>query len=737
MNSKPIAFIEIFGLNLEASEQINSIEIPIIQRDYAQGRISKEVTRIRKNFIEALHTALTGNEEKAIKLDFVYGNIEEGKLIPLDGQQRLTTLFLLHWYIAKKENIAKEEQVFLKNFTYKTRFSSQHFCESLVACKPMLENENISEWIMDQNWFMYSWEKDPTIHSMLVMLDKIHQSFRNEDNLWAKLISKELLPISFYFLPLQDMGLTDSLYIKMNSRGKPLTPFEHFKAEFERIIKSVSKELYDEFTEKVDVAWVDMLWKYRDESNYIDDRFMKYYRFITEIICYNEDIEIVENDFDLASKVYAIPETEEEKSDDELKNEKEKAINNLKFLFNSFDCWLDIDNIDSFFDSIFSKESYEINKVCLFDDDTNLFAQCCNSYGDFSGKKRHFSLNNFLLLYAVNQYLVNKDNISKEQFETRIRIVRNLVTNSQNEIRESNLKILLKNVEQIITNGFIDTETKSFNALQKKEETDKIKWRSENSNLIEILNRLEDHSILQGCVAIIRKEEIDSLETRVSSFYNLFTKDRNLLKLRTALLTIGDYSQLASWRFLFANKNDNSWREIFTPSQQRKGFSNTQNILYNIIDSNSQNYSEYLDLLITNYLSDSTKLKDWKYYLIKYPKMRSGNSGVYHWTDNKDINQYQIIMMNTALSLGGKHWNPFLYSLKFDSEFKELLSLEEYNSPIIINKTNEKIKSSNDSWIILNEENIEQKRIQIPQESGIDKVDRMDLIKEYLKEKLN
>ena len=39
------------------------IEIPIIQRDYAQGRINKQVDKIRHDFLDALFTAI----EKRIK----------------------------------------------------------------------------------------------------------------------------------------------------------------------------------------------------------------------------------------------------------------------------------------------------------------------------------------------------------------------------------------------------------------------------------------------------------------------------------------------------------------------------------------------------------------------------------------------------------------------------------------------------------------------------------------------
>jgi uncharacterized protein with ParB-like and HNH nuclease domain len=79
----------------------NLIEIPIIQRDYAQGRLGKE--NLRKSFLADLKKALDDNAK--MKLDFVYGSIENIKLNPLDGQQRLTTLWLLHWYVALRVGV--------------------------------------------------------------------------------------------------------------------------------------------------------------------------------------------------------------------------------------------------------------------------------------------------------------------------------------------------------------------------------------------------------------------------------------------------------------------------------------------------------------------------------------------------------------------------------------------------------------------------------------------------------
>lgn len=77
------------------------IRIPMLQRDYAQGRKGQE--EVRERFLDALQEALELPPDDPTlprNLDFIYGSVEERRgetsFSPLDGQQRLTTLFLLH-----------------------------------------------------------------------------------------------------------------------------------------------------------------------------------------------------------------------------------------------------------------------------------------------------------------------------------------------------------------------------------------------------------------------------------------------------------------------------------------------------------------------------------------------------------------------------------------------------------------------------------------------------------------
>ena len=242
----------------------HDIEIPIIQRDYAQGR--KDKIALREKFIGDLKKALVGNlpnGENNLKLDFVYGSTENGKLQPLDGQQRLTTLWLLHWYIALRAGKLEEAAPVLSKFTYETRISSREFCKQLCTPENFKSSGltyKIVPYITNQTWFFSAWKQDPTIQAMLTMLggtpdkakngddiiDGIEEAFTCKDCLhnrfcnkyvffWNKLTSDDC-PIIFYYLDLLGLKLSDDLYIKMNARGEQLTSFENFKADLIKYI---------------------------------------------------------------------------------------------------------------------------------------------------------------------------------------------------------------------------------------------------------------------------------------------------------------------------------------------------------------------------------------------------------------------------------------------------------------------------------------------------------------------
>src|SRR5690606_23305201 len=118
------------------------------------------------------------------------------------------------------------------------------FCNALIKNEIVLDvNIPPSNIIVDSPWFYLSWKNDPTIDAMLRTIDDIQIIFHELPNLWNELTSKEFNLIRFYHVELENIGLTDDLYIKMNARGKLLSTFETFKAGIEKLIRDEKWEI--------------------------------------------------------------------------------------------------------------------------------------------------------------------------------------------------------------------------------------------------------------------------------------------------------------------------------------------------------------------------------------------------------------------------------------------------------------------------------------------------------------
>lgn len=254
-------------------DDVDFVEIPIIQRDYAQGRPA--AADVRKAFLSSLRNALQP-DAPPLDLDFVYGNVvKEGSryLSVLDGQQRLTTLFLLHWYLAIRDGEINDfrsrwtaQDDGRSRFTYETRPSAAEFFHALVNDDVALpENvEALSTVLLDAKWFFETWRHDPTVSSCLVMLDAIHTIFGGDEQGQYNLLVQER-KVTFHFLDLPAFGLSDDLYIKMNSRGKPLTAFENFKAWL--VERAGDAPWASEFALGMDQEWLDFFWDLSGRSD--------------------------------------------------------------------------------------------------------------------------------------------------------------------------------------------------------------------------------------------------------------------------------------------------------------------------------------------------------------------------------------------------------------------------------------------------------------------------------------
>lgn len=618
--SRVETYLSAFSSEAAAGQVVERIEIPLIQRDYAQGRETPKVNEIRATFLGVLHRAIAGDDPQPVSLDFVYGEIDNGTLQPLDGQQRLTTLFLLHWYIAARAGELDSTAAWTK-FSYATRQSARRFCERLVRAVPPSDVSSVGEWVRDQSWFLFVWRHDPTIEAMLVMLNAIHARFRDVEPAlaWRRLTDLEHPVISFHLLPLPDMGSADDLYIKMNSRGKPLTDFENFKAHFEKTIESSPRA--EEFAQKIDVEWSDLLWSYRGLDDNIDDEFLRYLEFVTEL-CEWLDPNLVS---------WAGRSTMSRRAERVFGEGNPLRDQHLELLFSAFDVWVARD-VETTFQGLFAS-----TPLFFRNGTTNLFAACCASYGDTRGQTRSFSFGQTLVLFAVVLHLIH----GSEDFSRRVRTLRNLIEGSQFEMRADRMSRLVALTRDLVLHGTIPLVGLNFSLPQIDDEMAKAEFRAKYPECSGLLDKLEDHPYLRGSLNAFPLDA-ESLAVRADGFRGIIEHRDLWSQVSAALLTVGDYQRprgrdLANPRSYqlaaVAAEHAYVWRALLTGAT-RAELGVTARVFaefLDIVSAATTPLADTLDEMTATWLAarEEQEVFDWRYYMVKYSAMREGESGLY------------------------------------------------------------------------------------------------------------
>lgn len=428
--------------------KVSCIVIPQIQRPYAQGRMDGVCTYIRNTFLDEIFNSLCYNEDEIFDLNFIYGiiksNNDEYKLELLDGQQRLTTLFLLYWYIVNAELDADDEndklvRDCLSKFLYETRTTSTVFCQNLASYRVNLECKSPSDVIRNSKWYFKSFDRDSTISAMLTMLDAIHCRYIN---LEEKSLFEMLQKLQFYVKSLGVFNLSEELYVKMNARGLQLSPFENFKADltsfvsnkdydkFQELVSLYKKDSTDQvpfhfnFSVKMDAKWVDIFWKNGVED--FDDAFMSFFsRFFAckYIISCKDEVSDRDMRADKTIKFF-------------YTNAEEQIGNNEYWGFKTFETLLDnhpeyIITLDKVLDVLYQYDckspDKQISKLLLPVWDKNSKSDIDDFYCNTSSKMSHVKL---IALSAVIEYIDAMDCFNQKTFEQWMRVVWNVIENT-------------------------------------------------------------------------------------------------------------------------------------------------------------------------------------------------------------------------------------------------------------------------------------------------------------------
>jgi len=571
------------------------IEIPEIQRDYAQGRKSKRVDAIRQAFVSDLLNAISTGQK--LNLDFIFGqsvdktklntfhrskqsleqmlqvlkqysedtgvafksevspkpttNSNERILIPFDGQQRLTTLFLLHLYIGA---ISGNDISILKNFNYKTRESSSLFIGKLLDAKAIKEfipdesskeNHSISAYLQNQHWFFNSWKKDPTVAGMLVMLDEIEQQVMekpiNLKEAWNNLTKYQCIEFDFY--DIQKDGFEEDLYVKMNARGKGLTEFENFRAWLEKKQKSNKSLNKYGWSNKLDKDWLDIFWNTKDKISDVDVNFMAYFKNMALLFRLSKTETKGKKDYTFEQDLTNLLKANRENYTPTVVYENNDIFNkdSLDFIFKTLDC---IAN---------DKESHinmAVSEVWTDDfkrhSDNSFTVQLLTEYTELN------NLFHKTFFFAVLQFLyINAKQVDEYQhedwsrFKEWLRVARNIIYNSRIDDISAYIPAIVaiaKIDKEIILNTYKalselnEDESKNwityYPAKQRLEESEKVALLTTESgirsNWAELIYKAEEHFYFYGQIDFIFKlanNDIFKFEEYLNKLVKLFSAE--------------------------------------------------------------------------------------------------------------------------------------------------------------------------------------------------------------------
>ena len=640
-----------------------TIEIPLLQRDYAQGRTDEKTKAIRKEFVEDLVQAINGG--KKIHLDFIYGPSTDGIFHPLDGQQRLTTLFLLHWYLATKTgNLADTK--FLKNFRYKVRTTTQEFIDALLVDENLKNTELDKKDLLDAKWYYSAWDYDPTVLGMLNMIDELNKQLTGKDlpKLWNNLVSSENPPITFTVLDMKQFDLGDELYMRMNARGLPLSDFENFKAWMEGELEN--KQIQGDWKKKLDGEWTNLFWKLSDnDPKKTGDLFFQYFKAVAlNAFVLNKETNI-EKDEKTRTLIRHLAGNAGEYIEENLfsntfKLTKEQTIQEaFRYLDIAAPNKDRIKNLPQFETPLFREQKSP----------TDWLREGFDAYPDR------------VLFFTYYQYIFK---FGFKYLNNWMRFVRNLVINTTIDAPAPFYRAI-RSLNQIIKNlsqgenifdqlANRDLKITGFSEEQIKEEQIKAKLRIQSKGWENLIKNAEDHLFFKGRIRVMLKlaglySERDhvavdyrELEKILSVMQILFevdadNKDKNKptrqIQIQRALLSEGDYVPWKSGdcNYTFCNNRD-EWMSFFDTKENSR-FKVFQSFIQELIGGDIS-VDDNLKSIIENNVN---KINDWRYFFIKRPEcITACGQGLAAFPEeqHKEDDYFKIRMLNTSTTAGGQ-----------------------------------------------------------------------------------
>jgi uncharacterized protein YeeX (DUF496 family) len=400
----------------------------------------------------------------------------------------------------------------------------------------------------------------------------------------------------------------------MNSRGKPLTDFENFKANFSVLFDHDSKS-------KLDNEWLDIFWKFEKDNQTISLKEVdkKYLTFIENIsLCFwseHKDISKDEKDNFSIFKSY-------------------------KNIYSSDSDYLN--QITKIFDALITDE----------DAGKNYFENFLKLKSNPNTKRPTTDYDDLLLFYAVSQFFIycgDVNDTNRETYNKWIRVCKNLINNSRIEDHELFYKAL-RSIKDLTTHiqdfykylSLPDTKIAFFQQDQCEEEKIKAKliFEDKSNKWRKAIEKIEKHFYFKGQIGFILNfaktengydiDEFLDYSEKLDKLFGLEFRDKDDCLFQRALLTFGDYLVPISGHYTFCKFENNlrakmdNWRKVFNDNT-RSGY------LKQLLDSIRVNtIKDDLQKIVHNFQENNN---DWKSLFIK-------NKEIIEYCFNYQINKW-------------------------------------------------------------------------------------------------
>ncbi len=634
---------------LFVNRYVQQIIIPEIQRDYVWGeeQVIGLLNSIKKDFelfntVQVPKIETTDNDleiafetfykkrNNGSNIGFIYAYNDDqfsGNYFLIDGQQRITTIFLMLLVLASKneKNNEKFKKTYLTDnllkLDYKVRESAHHFLHKFTS----LALSGITEFA-NQNWYYSNkYDSDTTIKSLIANFHSIQEYYENNipNNLEAFYEYIEDF-VEFWYFDTNISEQGEELYIYMNARGEQMQANENIKADLlSKLDTTAEKNKYGKLWED----WQDYFWVNRGDNENADKGFNTF-------LSWCHLLKTIENNTELT--------TEEIEDFADFIRGKE-SINIKQTNIDIFDIEKYFKTVVYYFDNYFEETQTKIiyksiiNKKWLTGNLSQIdhfrllpFLYFINKHSLYT--EQGFDTTNLIRLNRLFYNLRLDETIGKTAATQTIYSIKFLNELDINFKFDDILKF--ENEYKSIFNGEETLKLTVINSLKDNDEKEQIR---------KAFGIAEDHRLLRGKIAhlIYATKDITGNEFSISTFEKLWSKYAEFLEnensIKSELIPYNSFIQLGNRIKIY-----DDWYKREDILNMLKEFYSFNGLYLNFIANKQQKFLSNYKNLTELKLEEKPKEQLYIYYLLSlnlnynWSWSKGKNIGVYY--GGKELN---------------------------------------------------------------------------------------------------